>query len=52
MKSKEKQNDEALYFTTGNVRDPGAEDYSSMFDMFKNQETDGGEFDNFAPYEG
>ena len=46
------QNDECLYFTTGNVRDPGAESYADLMDMFANKTTDGGEFDNFAPYNG
>lgn len=46
------QNDDALYFTTGNVRDPGAESYSELMDMFADQTTDGGEFDNFTPFKG
>ena len=46
------QNDDALYFTTGNVRNTGAESYSELMDMFANQESDGGEYDNFTPFVG
>ena len=46
------QNDSALYFTTGGVREVGAESYGELMDMFANQETDGGEFDNFTPFNG
>ena len=46
------QNDECLYFTTGNVRNTYAESYAELMDMFANQTTDGGEFDNFTPFNG
>lgn len=46
------QNDAAFYFTTGGVRNTNAESYSELMDMFTNQTTDGGEFDNFTPFKG
>lgn len=46
------QNDDALYFTTAGVREVGAESYSELMEMFANKTTDGGEFDNFEPFEG